>query len=170
MKKFGLSTVILLSLLLGAWFLSACGKKEQPVKQPVEGKVEAEPAKPGAEEVSAEDVKRKTDEALEAAKAYTMQQKQEYQQKMEAELNDFNRQVDIKVEELKAKAEKSEAEAKEELDKQIKELREKQKDAQKKLDELKSASGKAWDDLKSEMDAKMNDLKNFIKDLLPPNK
>jgi tRNA uridine 5-carbamoylmethylation protein Kti12 len=105
-------------------------------------------------DVSAEDVKKETKEALEAAKELTVHQKEEFQQKMRGELDRMQTEIDRLV--FKANQEKKEARV--ELDKAIKELQ-KQKDATaKKLQKMESASGKAWNDLKSGLNASMEEL------------
>ncbi|UCD56671.1 MAG: hypothetical protein JSV16_12690 [Candidatus Hydrogenedentota bacterium] len=150
MKTLKLVMVIASASLLVPWFLTACGKQAEPPKEEAE--------------VSAEDVKKESLEALETAKAYTLQQKQEYQNKIEAKLDE----VDAQIDELKARAEQAKDETKAKLYKQIEELQKKQEAAREKLEELKTASEQAWEKLKSEMDAAVEDLENFIKDLIPP--
>jgi TolA-binding protein len=150
MKRVGSQAVIAFALLSVALFLSACGKQDKPV---VEEQTE----------VSIETVKEETKEALEAAKAYTLQQKQEYQEKAEAKLDE----IDITIAQLKGRAEKASDEAKTKLDAQVEELQKKQEAAREKLQELESAGAEKWEDLKSDMDAAIDDLANFIDELLP---
>jgi hypothetical protein len=117
-------------------------------------------AAPKKADVSAADVKKETKEALEAAKALTVQQKEEFQKKMRDELDRMQKEIDRLV----FKANQSKKETRAELDKVIKELQ-KQKDATaKKLQKMESASGKAWDDLKSGMNSSMEELeKSYTK-------
>ncbi|MBI4830532.1 MAG: coiled coil domain-containing protein [Candidatus Lindowbacteria bacterium] len=81
----------------------------------------------------------------------------------DAKLQEF----DVKIKELKTKAEKAGAEAKVKLNKQIEELQKKQDAARKKLSELKTAGEEAWEALKREMDATLTDIEDFIKNLIP---
>ncbi len=105
-------------------------------------------------DVSAEDVKKETKEALDAAKELTVQQKEEFQKKMRDELDRIQKEIDRLV----FKANQAKKETRAELDKAIKELQ-KQKDATaRKLQKMESASGKAWDDLKSGLNASMDEL------------
>ena len=67
--------------------------------------------------VSAEDVKQETKEALDAAKEYALQQKEEYQKKMETKLEELDNRID----KVKAEAKESTEEAKAGLEKRIKE-------------------------------------------------
>lgn len=109
--------------------------------------------------VSAQDVKQETKEALEATKEFTVQQKEDFQKKMQAELDRMQKQIDH----LTAKADHAKKEAQAELNKAIGELQ-KQKDAAgKKLHELESASEKAWGDLKAGLNAVMEDLEKSYK-------
>jgi TolA-binding protein len=104
--------------------------------------------------VSAEDVKKETKEALGAAKELTVQQKEEFQKKMRAELDRMQKEIDR----LSFKTNQAKKETQAELDKAIKELQ-KQKDVTaRKLQKLESASGKAWDDLKSGLNTSMEEL------------
>jgi hypothetical protein len=110
-------------------------------------------------DVSAEDVKKETKEALGAAKELTVQQKEEFQKKMRDELDRIQKEIDRLV--FRANQEKKETMA--ELDKVIKELQ-KQKDVTaRKLQKMESASGKAWDDLKSGLSTAMEDLERSYK-------
>ena len=97
MKKVGLYAVVALSLFSVAFFSSACGTQDEPAGEKTEASVEK--------------VKEETKEALEAAKAYTLQQKQEYREKIEAKLDEF----DIIITQLKSRAEKATDEAKAKL-------------------------------------------------------
>lgn len=110
-------------------------------------------------DVSAQDVKKETKEALETTKEFTAQQKEDFQRKMRAELDRMQKQIDH----LTAKANQAKKDAQAELNKAIGELQ-KQKDAAgKKLQELESASEKAWGDLKSGLNAAMEDLEKSYK-------
>ena len=172
MKKFGWLTAMGLCAVLSVWLSSAvaAGAEEKPqsksgetVKQESEGKggtqgegVEVPQQK--TEGVSGEEVKEKAKETYEAAKAYTLEQKEEYEKKIDTELANLNREI----EKLKAKAEKEKPEVKAKLNEQIKELQKKQEVAQKKFDELKKASEKAWEQAKAQVDAAIKDVEDFF--------
>ncbi|MCJ7685048.1 MAG: coiled coil domain-containing protein, partial [Desulfobacteraceae bacterium] len=64
-----------------------------------------------------------------------MSMKEAYQQKLEAQLDEWN----VEIDKLKAKADKAEAEAQIQYYKQIEDMRVKQKAAREKLTELKEA-------------------------------
>src|SRR5205823_8750833 len=64
-------------------------------------------------------VKKKVQEALQSAKNYTYDHKDEYAQKLQGVVDDVN----AKIADLKTRAEKAGAEAKERLEPQIEELR-----------------------------------------------
>ncbi|MBN2515691.1 MAG: hypothetical protein JXC33_06620 [Deltaproteobacteria bacterium] len=144
MKNIGLRIVVIVMVILG--LVVACGDDK---KETAESK----------DKVTAEDVKREAKEALKTTLAYTQQQKDEYQKRMDAKIKEY----DQKIDELKKKAEVLKEEKEAELDKKIEELQEKRTSASKKLQDLKSASGKAWEDLKDGMDASMNELEHAFK-------
>ena len=111
-------------------------------------------------DVSAEDVKKETKEALEAAKELTVQQKEEFQQKMRGELDRMQTEIDRLV----FKANQAKKETRAELNKVIGELQKKKDATAKKLQDLESASGKAWSDLKSGLNTSMEELeKSYAK-------
>jgi len=120
------------------------------------GQAVAADTKPG---VSGEDVKKETKEAVDTTKEYTVQQKEEFQKKMRAELDRMQKQIDH----LKAKANRAKKEAQAELNHAVEELQEQKDAAGKKLKELESATGKAWGDLKSGLNATMEELEKSYK-------
>jgi peptidoglycan hydrolase CwlO-like protein len=88
-----------------------------------------------------------------------MSMKEAYQQKLEAQLAEWN----VAIDKLKAKADKAEAEAQIEYYKQIEDMRVKQEAAREKLTELKEAGEDAWEDLKAGLDSAWNSLGDAVK-------
>jgi hypothetical protein len=88
-----------------------------------------------------------------------MNKKQEYQKKLQAQLDEWSADID----KLKAKADKAEADAKLDYQKQVEHLRSMKEDASKKMSELNRASDVAWEDLKSGMDSAWSSLDNAVK-------
>jgi uncharacterized coiled-coil DUF342 family protein len=88
-----------------------------------------------------------------------MSKKEAYEQKLQAQLNEWNAEID----KLKAKADGAEADLKLEYYKQAEELQSKQAAAAHKLAELKHASDDAWEDLKSGIDSAWDSLGNALK-------
>jgi len=88
-----------------------------------------------------------------------MSMKEVYQQKLEAQLAEWN----VAIDKLKAKADKAEAEAQIEYYKQIEDMRVKQEAARDKLTELKEAGEDAWEDLKAGLDSAWNSLGDAVK-------
>lgn len=84
--------------------------------------------------------------------------KQAYQQKMEAQLKEWG----AKIDELKAKSEKASAETKIQYQEQVQNLTNKKESAQQKLGELKNASEGAWESLTSGIDSAWKDLKSSL--------
>jgi hypothetical protein len=104
---------------------------------------------------SGDDVKKHAQETFDAAKKYTLEQKDVYEKKMEAELQDLSRQIG----ELKDKAQTVKGEALVALEAKLGELKEKQKAAEEKLKELRSASAEAWENVKTGAEKAFQDLK-----------
>lgn len=135
----------MLAIFLSLFFMTSCSKKTPE-------KVETQ--------VSSEDVKRETGEALETTKTYLKQEKEKYQKEVEATLNDLN----DKIKALQAKAEQAGTDTKAKYNEIIEGLRKKQEEAQNKLNDLKSKSADAWEDVKSGMDAALENLKKSYND------
>ncbi len=105
--------------------------------------------------VTQEDVKRDTQRALETTQAYTQQKKEQYQRKIEAELDELQRQTD----DLRARAERARGKAKATLDDQLADLQQKQVAARHKLEELKAAGEPAWEKLQRGLDDAVGEAK-----------
>ena len=103
---------------------------------------------------SAEDVRRETAEVLQAARAYTIHQKEEYQQKVEAKIDELAKGIAT----LQAKAERAGAKGKAGLNAMVADLDQKKEVARRQLGDLKASSTEAWVDLKVAMEAAMKDL------------
>lgn len=103
---------------------------------------------------SAQDVRRETAEALQAARAYMIHQKEEYQQQVEAKLDELVKGIAN----LQAKVERTGAKGQAELNAMIAELQQKKEAARRQLEELKGSSAEAWVDLKVAMERAMKDL------------
>lgn len=88
-----------------------------------------------------------------------MGMKESYEQKLRAQLNVWDAEID----KLKAKAEQAEADAQLEYYKEIEELRSMQETAHEKLDELKEAGDDAWEDLKAGVDDAFGSLAGALK-------
>jgi CheY-like chemotaxis protein len=83
------------------------------------------------------------------------EKKKAYQEKIEAQLNDWGARID----ELKARATTSKAELKTKYGKQIEDLRSKQEVVQQKLREFKESGGETWEHLKTGMEKSLGELK-----------
>lgn len=109
----------------------------------------AEPA-----HVSGEELKRETKEALEKARAYAEQQKQEYTKKMQAKLDDLSKKID----QLKEMAKGATGDALARIQTSVADLVAKQDAARRKLEELGSSTTSAWDTLKVGVEKAVADL------------
>lgn len=87
-----------------------------------------------------------------------MEQKEAYQGKMEAQLQEW----DAKIDELAAKTEHATAEAKVKYQQHIHTLQTKREAAQNRLNELKNSSGGAWEDLRTGMDKAWSEMKRAV--------
>lgn len=91
-----------------------------------------------------------------------MDNKQAYEEKVKAQLDNLNAQV----EQMKAKAAEANADAAIEYNKMIDDLTGKRNEAQAKLDEIGKASEDAWEDLKVGFESAWNDLENAFKNAM----
>ena len=99
---------------------------------------------PAIGQTPATDVSKKTGEAWEALKDYTVEKKKDavaYGQKLVKE-------TDSKIKQLEDKAAKASGDLKGQYDQSIKDLKTKRAQAGRKLDEMGKASGSAWDSAK----------------------
>lgn len=87
-----------------------------------------------------------------------MDKKQVYQEKMKAELREWQARIDI----LKAKADKVKAEKQGEYHEEIKALRAKQEQLSEKLAALESAGEQGWEKAKSGVENAWNELKESV--------
>ena len=97
-----------------------------------------------AQAVTADDVSTKTKKALDSAAEYTTEQKEDFQKKMEANLESLK----SKITELKNKAAAAQGHVQKKSEKNIAQLEKKQKELQIKLEKLKNSSGRAWSKMK----------------------
>jgi hypothetical protein len=84
------------------------------------------------------------------------------QDKYVHEMHDLLATLDVKYEELKGRAAKSEGEAKKELDKKLAEAKVKRDAAAKKLEELKTAGATRWEKIKEGVGSAFADLKKVF--------
>jgi nucleotide-binding universal stress UspA family protein len=84
------------------------------------------------------------------------QKRKAYQEKVEAQLKEWG----AKIDELKAKAEKSKADLKSKYEKQIGDLQAKQTAVQQKLRELKESGEEAWEGLKTGFEKSLDESKD----------
>jgi TolA-binding protein len=140
---------IVLASLFTLSLLFACSDQKEPAKSETK--------------VTSREVKQEAKEAVETAKAYTYQQKDEYLSLMKAKMEDLDRQI----QELQAKAESKASEVKTqsqaEFNQAMEELRSKKKAAEAKYESLKSASAEAWNDMRSGMDSAMDEMSAAFK-------
>jgi flagellar motility protein MotE (MotC chaperone) len=111
---------------------------------------------------SAEKVVKETQEAIEATKEYTAQQKDTFQRKAQEELAAIQRQI-IGLREKIAKASES---TRADFQKSLNELEKKKDVVKERLDELKGATGAKWHEVREGMSNALNELKYSYQKLL----
>ncbi len=104
--------------------------------------------------LSAADVKRQFQDALQTAKSYTYQQKPQY----EAKLKEVLRQVDRQLDDWKAQAERATGQARKDAQAQIEQLKPLRAKVEAQLQKVKSASAPAWEDIKAGVGSAFDDL------------
>jgi DNA uptake protein ComE-like DNA-binding protein len=87
--------------------------------------------------------------------------KEDYQKKMEAQLNEWSARVDV----LKAKAEKASATAKIELQEQIEKLKALEVSAREHFTKIQGATATAWNDVKADVTDKWNQVSGAVEAL-----
>jgi hypothetical protein len=100
---------------------------------------------PGHAQTTAKDVEKKTGEAWDTVKSYSVEKKNDavaYGKKLVRESNN-------QIKGLEKKAAQASGDAKARYNREIKDLKTKSKNASKKLDEMGKASGAAWDNAKN---------------------
>ncbi len=87
-----------------------------------------------------------------------MNKRKAYQAKLDAQLEEWNKQLSV----LRAKADKTKAESKIEYCKMLEALQPKLDNAKAKLKELKTASDEAWEELKAGLERAWAEVKTSI--------
>jgi hypothetical protein len=105
--------------------------------------------------VTAQEVQQELREALESAKAYTFQQKEEYQKRLEPVLGD----LDERIEGLKEQAKGAGTEARKWYAQAIQELRRERELVREQLAKVQAAAPGAWEEVKSGVSAAWDDLR-----------
>jgi hypothetical protein len=134
---FMVEKVALVTLLALSVVLSACGQSDSD-KSPV----------------TAQDVKTKTTEAMDAAADYAAQTRAEYMEKARKELDNLN----VKIQQLQKEAQAAGSESKAVLGEQVKRLQEQQRALEQKFTRFQSQGGEAWDEMKSGFEQAMASL------------
>jgi hypothetical protein len=87
-----------------------------------------------------------------------MGMREAYQDKIEAQLKEWQARIDV----LKAQAEKAAADEKAEYYADVEALRARQQEVRKKLDELRAASEEAWEDVRTGVETAWSDMKHAV--------
>ena len=108
--------------------------------------------------VTSDTVVRETQEAVTATKDYTIQQKDAFQRKVQAELDE----IQVHITRLRGQVKHASAEARTDIQKAIVELEKKKDLANKKVQEIHSATAASWEQVKSKTAAAVDDLRDSL--------
>jgi uncharacterized protein YlxW (UPF0749 family) len=111
------------------------------------------------EDTTAQTVRKKAAETVEAAKVFTLEQQQAYLESAKAKLKEYDQRID----DLQAQAEGVSDDARVALDRNIERLKQERDGAQAKLDKMGNATGEAWMQLKIGLDATMKNIEETYK-------
>jgi len=114
-------------------------------------------------ETSAEEVRKKTRDAYEAAKDYMLQRKKVYEGELNVKLEELN--AELARLRQKADEEKPKVEAK--VQEQIKQLEQEREEVQERLTKLRKDSSERLRDLRKQMEGAVADLEEYIREMLP---
>jgi signal transduction protein with GAF and PtsI domain len=101
---------------------------------------------------------KQTQEAVIATKVYTIQQKDAFQRKVQAELEE----IQVHITKLRGQVNHASTEARTDIQKAIAELEKKRDLAKKKAEDIHSATASSWEQVKSKTAAAMDDLRDSV--------
>lgn len=108
--------------------------------------------------VTSDKVIRETQEAVTATKDYTIQQKDAFQRKVQAELDEMQ----VRITQLRGQARHASTEARADLQKALREIEKKKDLANKKVKAIRSATASSWEQVKSKTEAALKDLRDAL--------
>jgi vacuolar-type H+-ATPase subunit I/STV1 len=111
--------------------------------------------------VHADDVRREVREALQAAKSYTFQRKDEYQRKLQDVLNDMDERID----DLQEQAETATGQARKEAEAKLRELRAKREVVRERLQKVNAATADTWDRVTAAVSDAVQDFQKMYDDV-----
>ncbi|HEY3243488.1 MAG TPA: hypothetical protein VGM03_09055 [Phycisphaerae bacterium] len=104
---------------------------------------------------SADELRQRADEALDAVRRFSYDKKQEYERLIERELT----QLDKRIAELKAQAESASEQARPVIEQRIEELQKQTTNARQRLVRMRETGEKAWDEVQLGVETAVRDLK-----------
>jgi len=108
--------------------------------------------------VTGDRVIRETQEAVTATKDYTIHQKDAFQRKVQAELDEMQ----ARITQLRGQVAHASEGARADIQKAIAELEKKKDLAHKKAEDIQSATASSWEQVKSKTSAAMDDLRDSL--------
>ena len=140
-----MSRFVWMLMLAGSFAISGCEQK---------------PADRTPGKVTPEDVRRDAGQAVNTAAEYSQQTKEEFQKKLETQLNE----LDAKIAKLHEKGSDLKGEAKVKWDQKMADLKKKQEAARAELAEVSHSSAKAWKDVQKGATSAWDDLDKAFQD------
>ncbi len=113
--------------------------------------------------VTGDTVVREVQEAVTATKDYTIQQKDAFQEMVQAELDE----IQVHIMQFRGQVKHASTEARVDIQKAIGELEMKKDLANKKVESIHSATASSWEQAKSKTAAAMDDLRDSVNRTLP---
>jgi len=148
MRRIGRTFAGLAGLLLLVG--TACESK------PENGSATTQPA--GSERTTAQEVKQKASEAVDAALAYAREKKEGYTKSAREELDKLNERMS----ELEKQVREAAEERRPELERRLEQLKQQTEFARRRFRQLSDASADAWEEMRRGMDEALKDLKQGL--------
>jgi DNA polymerase III delta prime subunit len=147
MKRFGFTSIISLTVL--CFFLAACSEQKPPAE-----KASTEKAKVENLATTPEDIKKEASDLAKTTMAYTEEQKELYQKKIQEKMTEYSQ----KLVDLETKLVMLNEQAKAEMAEEMEDLKRKKGAMGEKIRELQTASGEAYEDLKEGLESAMVEM------------
>lgn len=109
---------------------------------------------------TADKVKKETVEAVDAAKVYANEKKEEFSARMKNNIDE----VDREIEDLKKQSESKSAEVRETTKKKLQELEAKRKVMAERYESLEKSTGKAWTKMKSGLEKALSEVRSAYRE------
>ena len=147
MRRFGFTTMVVVATI--CFFLTSCSEQKQTAEKTPQPKAKVESLA-----TTPEDIKKEAADLARTTMAYTEEQKELYQKKIEEKINQYGQkfmELQEKMVMLNEQAKASLAAEMENLNRKIQEVDEKSR-------EIQSASGEAYEDLREGLESSLEEM------------